>query len=195
MADNTTKVVGAGVAGETGQGEEDVIIIDWEGPHTFDKIPDAKVKRGELDRYFLLAKHSGVYAVVGKPPVYEREQLLYIGKSERNFNEDINRDKKYYGDWNEDHLSLYFGYLAAWRGQPVLQTPEDNGLWVARLEKAAALLVIAHRPEWNCKFECSTRVVNVGTHKSLLPEFSVTHSTSPRWRDAIQKERYTRYGF
>ena len=146
--------------------EERTIDVYWEGPYAW----------GDHNKH---TKESHVlYALYGTHPLYGRDVLLYIGKTER----DVGVRLSEHGYWTEyecDRINIRvasIGEIESWKdweeGERYERAPDSD------VEGVEALLIYAHQPAYNTRNKESLekarniRIFNTGHFGSLLPELS-----------------------
>jgi hypothetical protein len=145
------------------------IHLEWNGPYTLD----------EVAAFGDEATDYGLYAAVGRHPVYGHEALLYIGiASQQVFSSRTAQHR-----WDENDNSSSFRFYVA---RLISRTALAEADWTRRLELAEKLLIFSHSPSWNSSNVANineqdvagVHVYNWKDHGPLLPEVSEGRYTS-----------------
>ena len=144
------------------------IHIDWAGPYS---LAEARALHGPTDH--------GLYQYYGEHPVYGRDALLYLGKTEKQtFGRRLAQNNWEY--WSPTPVTIYVGRLCL-----NISISEDEAL--AKISLAERILLFAHSPGFNTANLNNirhtgedVRVLNWGMRKSLFPEVSVS-----RWEGGL----------
>lgn len=161
------------------------IRIEWEGPFSlYDigyneekdsyELKNAKLNNDSID--------YGVYQIYGFHPLYGQNVLLYIGKAQdQTFAKRISQEA---WDYNLDYRNVQI-YVGRFYNMSNSDPFNQDGAWNNIISHAEKLLIYAHGPAANSsniqtitrddtkikQFE-NMRILNYGTHRSLMPEVS-----------------------
>jgi hypothetical protein len=129
-------------------------------------------------RHPYLKKYHVLYSIEGSHPVYGRDVLLYIGKTDGG----IGNRLSYHEEWVDDELDpvrvriASIGEFTDWdEWEKLPHYPKANPEIVSKVE---ALLIFAHQPAYNTMGKISLRqrngirIFNTGKCGFLLPELS-----------------------
>jgi hypothetical protein len=155
--------------------EELFILVDWSGPHTFEKASQ-------------LHEHNdyGLYQVYGRHLVYGNGVLLYIGCApDRTLGIRIAERGNCY---NDQPFEFHVGRLIG-------RTP-DNETWGQHIKLAEQLLINVHAPFLNVQHNREdlgpelnhVHVFNYRQYRSLMPEVS-----GARWGTRFDHIAYDQY--
>ncbi|MCW1885623.1 hypothetical protein OKA04_12865 [Luteolibacter flavescens] len=159
--------------------KETIIHIDWSGPYSLDDV--AKFNGPE---------DWGVYQIYGSHPVYGSGALLYIGKTESDPSGFAGRVPRSAG-WS--HLNPDSARIEIYLGRLFGLTMPDNATWERYIGYAERLLIYAHTPARNLRWELipsdpdlfRVHVVNWRQYRDLLPEVS-----GAKWTDRFDDVPY-----
>jgi hypothetical protein len=152
------------------------IHIKWYGPMTLKEVEQNKYR-----------SDYGVYQIYGVHPVYGRNVLLYIGKSdEQLFSK---RFKQHRNLWLND--SLEDGNYTIYVGRLMGEFTPNNEEWSRNIDIAERLLIYSHSPAYNSDHINSVGedrvknfiIFNWGKRGSLLPEVSGMRMTDKYWEE------------
>lgn len=147
--------------------EKSIINIHWEGPFKWEE-KDQRQK----DFHCL-------YQIYGHHPLYGRNVLLYIGKTERDVSERLKEHK-----WTEeeyDRLTFYVGSLGtfeSWEEWKRYENEDYEKVESSLVLGAEQLLILAHQPAYNTQNKETAnaakgmRIFNSGRFAQLFPELS-----------------------
>jgi len=161
------------------------IHLKWSGPYTYEEI---RKMRADEDR--------GVYQIYGWHPIYGRDALLYIGMTgagEENFAARFAGRKDIMTSPWSDNQKLYSAYVGRIHRKSYASVPSRDK-WVRLIEIAEALLIRAHCPSWNNRFEMTEEVIkdyhvfNWSQFKHLLPEVSGNRWSNTCFFSGIREE-------
>jgi len=151
--------------------KETIYDVFWEGPFEWEK------------RHSHLKKHHVLYSIEGNHPVYGRDVLLYIGKTDAG----IGNRLSYHEEWVDDESDLVkvrvasVGEFTNWEEwEKDTHYPKADANIVGKIE---ALLIYAHQPAYNTRGKSSLgpkiriRIFNTGKSGLLLPELSYLYYT------------------
>jgi hypothetical protein len=147
----------------SGELEERIIQIVWDGPCTIDEVHKLS---GPTDK--------GLYQVYAYHPLYG-DCLVYIGLTDTAFAYRIPAHNHETGsDSDKRRLVYYVGMLVS------MQTP-DLGRWLEEIQQAEMLLIHSHGPAYNStniqalakpEWVANVRILNWGNCRSLQREVS-----------------------
>lgn len=143
-----------------------LIHMYWNGPFTFDKLPDD-------DKY-----DFGIYQVYGYHPIYGNNTLLYIGQTETTLKKRLANEFWHKGN-NFSNTTYYLGRI----GIDSIKLPIPELLDI--VEK---ILIASHAPAYNADHVQDSlddlkefRILNWDNYNLLLPEISVERHSSKFW--------------
>jgi hypothetical protein len=146
--------------------KEIIYDVFWEGPFEWEK------------RHPYLKKYHVMYSIEGSHPVYGRNTLLYIGRTDVGMSNRLS----YHDEWVDDEPDpvsvrvASIGEFTDWKTwEKLSHYPKANPEIVTKVE---ALLIFAHQPAYNTMGKSSLpqrkgiRIFNTGKCGLLLPELS-----------------------
>jgi len=146
--------------------KERTIDVYWEGPYEW----------GDHNKH--IKKSHVLYALYGTHPLYGRDVLLYIGKTERDVGIRLS-EHGYWAEYECDRINIRvasMGEIESWKdweeGERYERAPDSD------VEGVETLLIYAHQPAYNTRNKESLekarniRTFNTGRFGSLLPELS-----------------------
>ena len=147
--------------------KEKIINIHWEGPFIWDEKD-----QHQRDCHCL-------YQIYGHHPLYGRNVLLYIGKTDRAVPERLVEHK-----WTEeeyDKLTFYLGSLGpfeSWKEWTQYENEDYEKADTSLVLGTEQLLIFAHQPAYNTQSKetanaaLGIRIFNTGRIAQLFPELS-----------------------
>lgn len=147
--------------------KETIINIHWEGPFKWEEKD-----QHEKDFHCL-------YQIYGHHPLYGRNVLLYIGKTDREMPARLKEHK--WADEEYDRVTFYIGSLDTFESWEDWYQHEDEDYEKAEqplVLGAEQLLIYAHQPAYNTKNKetanaaLGMRIFNTGRIAQLFPELS-----------------------
>jgi len=146
--------------------KERTIDVYWEGPYEWG-VHNKHIKKSHV-----------LYALYGTHPLYGRDMLLYIGRTERDVGIRLS-EHGYWADYECDRINIRvasMGEIESWKdweeGERYERATNSD------VERVETLLIYAHQPAYNTRNKESLeiarniRIFNTGHFGSLLPELS-----------------------
>jgi len=142
--------------------KDNIIHIQWDGPHDLDKIKKYRNK-----------KDIGLYQIYGSHPVYGSNVLLYIGQTqEQNLPKRIGQ-KNWADNKDAKEVKVYLGRIYG-------ETKPTGNSWMKQIDWVEKFLIHIHAPAYNSSniqslpkdFPESIHIINWDQYRDLLPEVS-----------------------
>jgi hypothetical protein len=153
--------------------QSNVIHLLWSGPHKVDSFKTNST----------IDNNKGVYQIYGTHPIYGRNVLLYIGKTNDNFINRISAHDDVWIKYEYDEVTIYTGTVVDEYGEGVESEEDEKTL----IDRAEQLLLYYCAPAYNSngiqklKITEDRRLLNYGKIGSLPTEVSTLWEKSKVW--------------
>lgn len=137
-----------------------LIKIQWEGPRG---LEEARRLNDEDEDY-------GLYMIYGTHVIFDRDSLLYIGKSaDQSFGQRFSQHEKWLD--KEEDIQIFLGRI----------DEDSEQKWQRLVSVAERLLIYYHSPPYNSEYinshsvQGDYRIMNLGSFRDLVPEISTRY--------------------